>query len=155
MHLTEADLEAGWRLACIQHIEQDLVLEIPEVEESVRAKELLNKVLRIPLDSGVKKTYLELPEPSLEDQRPDTIRCQEELREGRLAFPLPILKKAPNLLGQGDFKVTITQAANHVLDLEPGDATTAQYGVAIDIGATTLAGYLLSLKTTPYLTRGG
>jgi len=147
VHLTETDLEAGWRLSCIQHIDRDLVLEIPEVEEIVRAKELLNKVLRIPLDSGVRKAYLELPKPGQEDQRPDTVRFQEELREGRLTLPLQVLKKAPNLLRKGDFKVTVTWAANHVLDLEPGDTTRAQYGIAIDIGTTTLAGYLLSLNT--------
>ena len=147
VHLTEAELEAGWRLSCIQHIDRDLVLEIPEVEEIVRAKELLNKVLRIPLDSGVKKAYLELPKPGQEDQRPDTVRFQEELGEGQLTFPLQVLKKAPNLLRKGDFKVTVTWAANHVLDLEPGDTTRAQYGVAIDIGTTTLAGYLLNLNT--------
>lgn len=147
VHLTEAELEAGWRLSCIQHIDQDLVLEIPEVEESVRAKELLSKVLHIPLDSGVKKTYLEFPKSSQADQRPDTIRLQEELGEGQLTFPLPVLKKLPNLLRQEDFKATVTWAANHVLDMEPGDTTRAQYGVAIDIGTTTLAGYLLNLNT--------
>jgi len=147
VHLTEAELEAGWRLSCIQHIDQDLVLEIPEVEESVRAKELLSKVLHIPLDSGVKKTYLEFPKSSQADQRPDTIRLQEELGEGQLTFPLPVLKKMPNLLRQEDFKATVTWAANHVLDMEPGDTTRAQYGVAIDIGTTTLAGYLLNLNT--------
>jgi uncharacterized 2Fe-2S/4Fe-4S cluster protein (DUF4445 family) len=147
VHLTEAELDAGWRLACIQHVDQDLVLEILEVEESVRAKELLSKVLRIPLDNGIKKACLELPKPSQADQRPDTVRLQEELGEGRLTFPLPVVKKVPNLLRQGDFKVTVTWTANHVLDLEPGDTTTARYGVAIDIGTTTLAGYLLDLNT--------
>jgi len=146
-HLTEAELEAGWRLACMQRIDQNLVLEIPEIEETVRAKELLNKVLRIRLDSGIKKTYLELPKPSLQEQRPDTIRLQEELGEGRLTFPLLVLKKLPNLLRQADFKVTVTRTANHVLDVETGDTTAAHYGIAIDIGTTTLAGYLLSLDT--------
>jgi len=147
VHLTEAELETGWRLSCIQHVDRDMVLAIPEVEESTRAKELLTEVLHISLDSGVKKTYLELPRPGQEDQRPDTIRCQEELGEGQLNFPLEVMRKAPDLLRKGDFKVTLTREANHVVDVEPGDTTGAQYGIAIDIGTTTLAGYLLSLDT--------
>ena len=147
VHLTKAELKAGWRLSCSQHIDRDLILEVPEVEEIVRAKELLNKVLRIRLDSGVEKTYLELSKPALGAQQPDSVRLQEGLKEGRLTFPLPVLKKAPNTLRQGDFQVTVTRAANQVLDVEPGDTTRALYGVAIDIGTTTLAGYLLNLTT--------
>ena len=147
MHLTKAELTAGWRLACVQHIDQNLVIEIPEVEEVVRAKELLNKVLHIRLDAGINKAYLELPKPDRADHRPDTVRIQEELGGNRLTFPLPILKKVTGVLKQGDFKVTLARAANQVLDVEPDNTSEAIYGVAIDVGTTTLAVYLLNLKT--------
>jgi len=147
VHLTKAELEAGWRLSCIQYVDRDIALEVPELEEATHAKELLTKVLRVPPDSGIKKTYLKLPKPRRDDQRPDTVRIQDELWEGQLTFPLKILRKTPGLLRKGDFKITVTRTANHVLDLEPGDTTGARYGVAIDIGTTTLAGYLLNLGT--------
>jgi len=147
VHLTKMELGAGWRLACVQHVDQDLVVEIPEVEEIVRAKELLNKVLHIRLDSGLQKTYAELPKPDRVDHRPDTVRIQKEIGEDRVTFSLPTLKKMPDTLRQGDFKVTLTRAANQILDVEPGDTSGALYGVAIDVGTTTLAVYLLNLNT--------
>lgn len=147
VHLTEAELKTGWCLSCIQHVDRDMVLEVPELETTTHAKELLREVVSILLDSGVEKTYLELPTPSRDDQRPDTVRLQEELAEGRLTFPLEILKKTPNLLREGDFKVTITRMGDYVLDLEAGDTTRARYGLALDIGTATIGGYLLSLDT--------
>ena len=147
VHLSPEELDQGWRLSCQQRVDRDIVLEVPQVDEITQAKEMLEQELHITLDPGIGKVYLELPKPGQEDQRPDTTRIQEELGVKKLDFPLSILRKVPHVLREGDFKLTITKEGNRVLDLEPGDTTQVCYGLAIDIGTTTLAGYLLDLNT--------
>jgi uncharacterized 2Fe-2S/4Fe-4S cluster protein (DUF4445 family) len=145
VHLTEAELRAGWRLSCMQHIGHDMTIEIPEYEEKALAKELLRETLHVSLDSGVEKTYMELAKPSRHDQRPDTIRIQEALGQGQLDYPLPTLKEIPEVLKKGDFKVTVTCSGKDVVDFEPDDTRGKSYGVALDIGTTTIGVYLLNL----------
>lgn len=147
VHLSHEELDQGWRLSCQQRIDHDIVLEVPQVDETTQAKEMLERELHITLNPGVEKIYLKLPQPGREDQRPDTARIREELDMERLDFPLSILRKVPRVLREGDFKLTITKEGNQALDLEPGDTTQACYGLTIDIGTTTLAGYLLDLTT--------
>ena len=147
VHLSQEELDQGWRLSCQQRIDRDIVLEVPQVDETTQAKEMLERELHITLDPGIEKIYLELPQPGREDQRPDTARIREELDMEGLEFPLSILRKVPRVLREGDFKITITKEGDQALDLEPGDTTKACYGLAIDIGTTTLAGYLLDLHT--------
>ncbi|MFQ6090858.1 MAG: 2Fe-2S iron-sulfur cluster-binding protein, partial [Candidatus Bipolaricaulia bacterium] len=147
VHLAQEELAQGWRLACQQRVDRDIVLEVPLVDETTQAKEMLEKELYITLDPGVEKIYLGLPQPGGEDQRPDTTRIQEELGQGPLDFPLSVLRKVPHILRKGAFKATITKAGHRVLDFEPGDTAQACYGLAIDIGTTTLAGYLLDLAS--------
>ncbi|MFQ6117157.1 MAG: ASKHA domain-containing protein, partial [Candidatus Bipolaricaulia bacterium] len=147
VHLSQEELDQGWRLSCQQRIDRDIILEVPQIDETTQAKEMLEQELHITLDPGIGKVYLELPQPGQEDQRPDTTRIQEELGVEKLDFPLSILRKVPHVLREGDFKLTITKEGDRVLDLEPGNTTQACYGLAIDIGTTTLAGYLLDLNT--------
>jgi uncharacterized 2Fe-2S/4Fe-4S cluster protein (DUF4445 family) len=147
VHFSQAELDQGWRLSCQQKVDRDIALEVPPVDEITQAKEILEQKLYITLDPGIEKTYLELHKPGQKDQRPDTTRIQEELGQGQLAFPISVLRRIPHILREGDFKVTITKEGNRVLDIEPGDTAQACYGLAIDIGTTTLAGYLLDLNT--------
>jgi len=147
VHLSRAELDQGWRLSCQQRLNCDVVLEVPQIDETIQAKELLKQELHIALDPGIEKVYLELPSPGKEDQRPDTIRIQEGLRVERMAFPLSVLRKVPHVLRVKNFTATITKEKDRALDIEPGDTTGGLYGLAIDIGTTTVAGYLLNLNS--------
>lgn len=147
VHLSSRELEAGWRLSCQQRIDREIVLTTPVYDETTQAKELLEEELKITLDPGVEKTYGELPAPGRDDQRPDTVRLGEELGQGRLDFSLTALRLLPEALREQDFRVTVTHEAGWVLDVEPGDTSGSLYGLAVDIGTTTLAGYLLDLAS--------
>ncbi len=147
VHLSRVELDQGWRLSCQQRVDCDIVLKLPQIDETTQAKELLKQELHTALDPGMEKVYLELPSPGKEDQRPDTVRIQEGLGVGRMAFPLCVLRKIPHALRVKNYGVTVTKEENRALDLEPGDTTGALYGLAIDIGTTTVAGYLLDLNS--------
>lgn len=100
-----------------------------------------------------KKIYLVLDPPSEADPRPDRQRVMEALpRElGRVAMALPVLRRLYGILRQGNWKVTATVSRNRegwdLVELEPGDTTVAHYGVAADLGSTTLCLRLVDLNT--------
>ncbi len=173
-YLSDEDQEKGYRLACRSQVKSDLVVRVPIESEidtsrlnfrtSARhtAKEshfsidqLKEEGLFIP---PVEKIYLELEKPSAEDNRPDVVRIIEDLRfnhdEHRLVTGLRLLRKIPDTLREGDFKVTVTiirpvrkDGRNQIIDIEAGDTTKKNYVVAFDIGTTTLYGQLLDVNT--------
>lgn len=147
VHLPEEDLNAGWRLSCQQRVDRDLVLTTPVYDETTQAKEQLAHELEIDLDPGVRKVFLEMDAPGRHDQRSDTTRVADALGTEDLTFALPVLQKLPDALRAQDFNVTALLEDDRVLDIEPGDTSKALYGLSVDIGTTTLAGYLLDLVT--------
>jgi len=147
IHLLPEELTDGWRLSCQQRIDRDMTIEIPQVDESTQAKEDMSRPCHVKLQTGVEKTYLQLQPPGRDDQRPDTVRVQDAVNKGRLAFPISVLQKLPSLLRESDYRVTLTRKDEQVIDIEAGDTSSASYGVAFDIGTTTIAGYLLDLRT--------
>ena len=148
VHLSQVELDQGWRLSCQQKVNCDIVLEVLQIDETTQAKELLKHELHTALDPGMEKVYLELPSPGKEDQCPDTLRVQEGLGVEQMIFPLSVLRKVPHVLRVKDFRATVTKERDRALDVEPGDTTGAFYGLAIDIGTTTIAGYLLDLNSS-------
>ena len=103
----------------------------------------------------VTKVYLELPEPTSEDNVPDTGRITMELKK-RLRYPscevpLSCLGDLSMKLRRSGWKVTVTVARHNeigkVLQIEEGNTADKNYGVAIDVGTTTVVAQLVSLKT--------
>ncbi len=147
LHLLPEELAAGWRLSCQHRLRSDIDIEIPHVDEATDAKERMSTPCQVALEVGLEKRYLQLPLPAKNDQRADTLRIEESLNQGRLYFPLSLLRKLPSVLSDGDYKLTVTVKDNQILDIDKGDTSLKCYGMAIDIGTTTLAGYLLNLCT--------
>ncbi|HBZ56479.1 MAG TPA: ferredoxin, partial [Syntrophobacteraceae bacterium] len=168
--------------ACQSGIRSDLVVRIPvesEVDASVLNKlatprrtarirqvdfgELKEQGLFIP---PVEKRYLELPPPSDHDRLPDVTRLISFLKakynEHRLVVRLPVIRKIPDLLRASDFKVTATLARpvhpgrkTHIINIEPGDTTSRNFAIAMDIGTTTVYGQLIDLVSGEVLAQHG
>lgn len=100
-----------------------------------------------------KKIYLVLDAPSEADPRPDRQRVMEALPKelGRVAMTLPVLRRIYAVCREGQWRVTATLSRNvqgwDLVELEPGDTTVAHYGVAADLGSTTLCLRLVDLNT--------
>ena len=172
--LSKEDIEKGYRQACLAAVQNDLVVRIPvesEVDISVlnlqktprrKAKiwemnleELKEKGLFMP---PVEKKYLELPEPTPQDNLPDVTRLISFLKakhdEHRLVVQLPVIRKISNVLRTDAFKVTATLARpvhsgrkTHIINIQPGDTTDRNYAIAVDIGTTTVYSQLIDLIT--------
>ena len=93
---------------------------------------------------AVRKVYVELPEPTLTEDAADLERLQDAL--GRLKADVQLLRKLPRLLRDGDFKGTAVLTDHRLIDFEPGDTSAECYGVAFDVGTTTVVGSLLRLS---------
>jgi uncharacterized 2Fe-2S/4Fe-4S cluster protein (DUF4445 family) len=146
--LLKEEIEGGWRLSCQTRIYEDMVCEVPQLLRVPKAATMGLGRLVI-LDPNVRKVYLELAEPSLEDQRSDMMRLKEALtEEGHdMEAGVPVMRTIPNALRVSGFKVTAVLAGEQLVALEPGDTTDECFGVAFDVGTTTLVGTLMNLRT--------
>lgn len=145
--ITGADLEAGVRLACQSCLCGPATVEVPETSVLASTFQILGGAGGITdvSDVAVRKCYVELPEPSRDDETPDMDRLQRVV--GPCGIGLDLLRQIPSRLRQWGFRGTAVLADHRLIDFEPGNTEGQCYGVAFDIGTTTLVGVLLDLTT--------
>ncbi len=146
--LSPAELEAGWRLSCRAVLHSDCVVDVPRLMGNPKAA-LLGYGHHVILNPNVAKVFLRLEEPSLEDQRSDLKRVVDALdTEGyNVRTHLGLWRALPNLLRGSNFEVTAVVVGDELIALEPGDTTNRNFGLAVDIGTTTVVGAIVNLNT--------
>jgi len=140
------------RLSCSAHIQGDLLITVPE--ESRAHKQVIRKSATeraIQVAPAVRQVYVTVDEAQLGEHRGDWGRLQTALAEQwnlhGLTIDLLALRKLQVTLRQGKWAVTVTLWQDReVIDIRPGYAEGV-YGLAVDIGSTTVAGYLCDLRT--------
>ena len=140
------ELKAGWRLACRAPAEEDLVVEVPPLSSRPKAA-LVGVGRHVILRPAVQKRYLELEEPTLEDQASDLERVLAAMDDVELRVPLEVMRTLGGTLRAADFKVTAVLCDDLLLDVEPGDTTGRTFAIAFDLGTTTVVANLLDLET--------
>lgn len=146
--LRESEIEDGWRLSCQSKVYQDTICLVPELQRVPKAATMgVNRLVL--LDPNVRKVFCELSVPTLEDQRSDVERLQDALTaEGHDMKPsLAVLATLPAILRAADFNVTAVLGGDQLIAIEAGDTRTSCYGVAFDVGTTTVVGTLMNLRT--------
>jgi len=148
LFLTVDELKQGYHLACMVTIDGDLTVYVPEGSLLKRQRILVEGVSRkITLDPNVKKIYLNLPKPSLEDNRSDIERIKDSIDYEIAYVNLEALQQIPEILRESQFEITLVLLGDELIQCEKGDTTEQCYGVAFDIGTTTVVGYLMNLNT--------
>jgi uncharacterized 2Fe-2S/4Fe-4S cluster protein (DUF4445 family) len=129
-------------LACQTKIEQDLEVYIPE-----KSRPKLLKILErgyeeyeLELDPMVKNFHLELKPPSLQDNVADTERVKRAL-ERDVKFPIGVLRNLASTLRKNDWKIDVALFGDELISL-----SWVEYGIALDIGTTTVVATLIDLK---------
>ena len=147
VHLSTAELEEGVRLACRSRLAGDGVVRLPGTPGS-RHRILSDGVLPpFPIQAAIGKLYLELSPPSLADNCDDLRRLDRALGGDRCRdLPLQFLQKLPSALRAAGYRVTVVLADGRPIGIEPGDTVSRSYGVAVDIGTTTLVAALVDLN---------
>src|SRR5260221_11032327 len=146
--LRQDEIADGWRLSCQAHIHEDMRCEVPQLLRVPKAATMGLGRLVI-LDPNVRKVYLELEAPTLEDQRADVVRLRDALTvEGHdMVAEVAVLRSLPAVLRAADFKITAVLAGEHLVTVEPGDTPGEGYRIALDVGTTSLGGTLLHPRT--------
>jgi uncharacterized 2Fe-2S/4Fe-4S cluster protein (DUF4445 family) len=150
---TAQEIKDGWRLACRTPATGDADVEVPPLTTRPKAA-LVGVGRQVILRPAVRKRYLELAEPSLSDQLTDLERVLAELTDLEPTADLRVLATLGPTLRQADFKVTAVVADDKLIAVEPGDTTQRSFGLAFDLGTTTVVATLLDLTTgTPVAVR--
>jgi uncharacterized 2Fe-2S/4Fe-4S cluster protein (DUF4445 family) len=165
--LTREEIQAGYVLACQAEPVGDVEVRVPP--EALAAAPLDQAAARFRalhpvVEEGpsfrhhplVQKVYLELPPPTLQDNLADQERLFRELRR-QLSAPilqmgLKVLQPLPRLLRRSGWKVTLTVGqrggTTEVIQIEPGDRSAHNYGIAVDVGTSTVVAHLVDLVTS-------
>ncbi|MFC1920027.1 FAD-dependent oxidoreductase, partial [Chloroflexota bacterium] len=141
---------SGYRLACQASIIGDSVVFVPE--ESRMGKQVVRKEAReidIELKPAISKYCVDLKKASLDDTLGDWDRLQDELHRKfklqNLTIDYQVLLGLQNTIRDGDWTVTVSVwQGKEVIKIDPG-LVKKGYGLAVDVGTTTVAGYLCDL----------
>jgi len=148
--LTGEEIRRHLRLACQVRVKKDLRVVIPEETRLGDQRILTTGVERaVPLAPNAHKVTVRLPPPSVGDQRSDADRLLDALGErgfANLRIERGALRDLPHRLRRLNFHPAVVVLGDRVIHLERPTTSDACYGLAVDIGTTTLVGYLLDLK---------
>ena len=170
-HITEAEARRRYVLACRTKVMGDLEVIIPEESKLDKSQILVGDYPQFPgsqaavslgaeqfkQDPLVSRLYLELSPPSMDDSMADYERlCQSIMvKTGipleKLTTNFTALKHLPVILRDSKWKVTVTLGYRgstvEILEVQPGDVSANNYGVAVDVGTTTVVAHLLNLSS--------
>ncbi len=144
--------QKGFRLGCVAKINDDILVFVPE--ESRAGKQVVSKAARdihIDFDPAIKLYTVELKKPDFEDKIGDWERMTNGLAREYgltgLTVDIVTLRTLPGALRADNWVVTVSVWNDkEVIRIQPGRVTKT-YGIAIDVGTTTCAGYLCDLTT--------
>jgi uncharacterized 2Fe-2S/4Fe-4S cluster protein (DUF4445 family) len=143
---TADELRQGWRLACRTLATQDTTVEVPPLTTRPKAA-TVGVGRQVILRPAVQKRYLELAEPGLDDQASDLERVLAQLDDLEPRAELAVLRTLGRTLRAADYKVTAVVVDDVLIAVEPGDTTARRFGIAFDLGTTTVVATLLDLST--------
>jgi uncharacterized 2Fe-2S/4Fe-4S cluster protein (DUF4445 family) len=153
-------LVSGHRLSCQAKVEGDLVIDVPPGSQVHR--QVVRKAAEahaITLDPVVRLHYVEVREPDMHDPSGDLQRLTQALeREWQLTglkCDLQALQVLQGILRNGEWQVTVAvHAGTRIVGIWPG-LQEHIYGLAVDVGSTTIAGHLCDLESGEVVASGG
>ena len=157
-----ADLPGPAR-ACQHLVDRDLLVTIPDTSRFFEQK-ILQEGISVGgrVDPLVRKNYVKMPPPSLDDLRSDATRlidaiagddpvsnadCRDQAGtvSGSTTVSWQLLRCLPSLFKDNDYAATAVRHGNRIFSLETGDTTKNILGLAVDIGTTTVVANLVNL----------
>jgi uncharacterized 2Fe-2S/4Fe-4S cluster protein (DUF4445 family) len=157
-------LASGRRLSCQTKIEGDLVIDVPpesQVHKQVVRKEADTRAIE--LDPATKLYFIEVEEPDMHKPSSDLERVYVALKEQwgveNITAEIPIISQLQKTLRKGEWKITcavFTRApgGNKLVSIWPGFHENV-FGIAVDVGSTTIAAHLTNLSTGEVVASAG
>ncbi|MEM1388755.1 MAG: ASKHA domain-containing protein [Pseudomonadota bacterium] len=161
-------LAAGRRLGCQATVQSDIVIDVPpesQVHKQVVRKEAAARAVE--MDPATRALSVWVAEPDMHDPTGDLERlkaalaAQHGVDSATLTVAPTVLIKLQQVLRRGSWTVTCALYTPHdgagprLLDIWPGASDTSLYGLAVDLGSTTIAAHLCDLSTGEVVTSAG
>lgn len=158
-------LPEGRRLGCQAAIMGDVVIDVPaesQLHRQVIRKSATERVMV--MDPATRRYFVEVSPPDLHDPTGDFERLSQALaaqwQVTQLVADPKVLARLQVTLRKGEWKVTAVvfddgHGPARLVDLHPGYREAPLYGLAIDLGSTTIAGHLVSLADGAVLASSG
>jgi uncharacterized 2Fe-2S/4Fe-4S cluster protein (DUF4445 family) len=168
--LTQQEVREDVVLACQTRVLSDMTVTVPkshvlqtdQILKDIEVARFSNIAGEVPgkgfaFDPLVRKIYLELTPPTVQDHTADherltvAIRNHLNMDSAVLQMGYRILQELPAILQESGYKVTATigfrGGATEVVQVEKGDRSKVNYAVAVDVGTTTVVAHLVDLTT--------
>ncbi|WP_050928371.1 ASKHA domain-containing protein [Aestuariivita boseongensis] len=159
-------LKEGRRLGCQATVQGDVVIDVPP--ESQVHRQVVRKAASaraIMMDPATRLYFVEVEEPDMHSPTGDLERVERALRDQwqikEVTADLSLLAKLQTTLRKGKWQVTVALHVDHrggtprVIDIWPGLHEGGLYGLAIDLGSTTIAAHLTDLDTGAVIASSG
>ena len=159
-------LTEGRRLGCQARVMGDVVIDVPP--ESQVHKQVIRKSATqrdIVMDPATRLLYVEVAEPDMHEPSGDFERLsaalQDQWQVAGITADLSLMRRLQPALRKGEWKVTVAvhrgnhDASPRILDIWPGFHDGGLYGLAIDLGSTTIAAHLCDLRDGAVLASSG
>ena len=159
-------LKSGRRLGCRAQVNSDVVIVVPvesQVYKQVVRKAASDRVIQ--MDPGTKLYFVQVQEPNMHEPKGDLERLSRALKdqwdiEG-VTCDLRNLVQLQTVLRKGNWQITVALYKDHILQAPkivstwPGLHEAGIYGLAIDLGSTTIAAHLTDLKSGAVIASSG
>ncbi len=142
--LSPAEIAAGFRQACRTVVSADALVYVPPTSLLEGHKLQVDGIdAPVQVDSIVKKHHKVLPAATLADARGDFDRLADAIQITRA--DVPVLAQLSTLARAQQWDITAAIRAGELISVQAGDTTTSAIGLAVDLGTTKIACYLVDL----------
>ncbi|MEM9782639.1 MAG: ASKHA domain-containing protein [Pseudomonadota bacterium] len=159
-------LDAGRRLGCQAAIRADCVIDVPATSQVHR--QLVRKKAEardVPLDPATRLVVVRVAEPDMHNPKGDLERLRDALEQAHgltgLDCDLNVMQRLQVALREGEWCVSVAvhrgdaHGRGRIVQVWPGAYDGSLYGIAFDIGSTTIAGHLCDLRTGAVVASSG
>lgn len=147
--LSPGEIENGVALFCQRLIEGDVTAQ-PDANwasrEDLESGKGSHNIELTEIDPIVQKRLLQMSPPSINDQVADLERILRDL-PGTTAVDTNLVAQIPDLVRKAGYQITSALFNNQLIAIEEGNTLNEHYGLSIDIGTTSVAGYLVDMNT--------
>jgi uncharacterized 2Fe-2S/4Fe-4S cluster protein (DUF4445 family) len=170
--LTDDEVRQNIVLACMTGVLSDVTVTIPKSHSLQTSQILMDSDARrlgeygdethfgtFHFDPLIKKIYLEMSPPTVHDHTADyerlSMAIKQELGSPLVYTNLQALQNLSGLLQSCDYKTTVTisrkDGSFEIIDLEAGNRSDRNFGVAVDVGTTTVVAHLVDMTNAKTL----
>ena len=179
-HISDEEYAAGWRLACISKIIDDVEVLVPDIASAYKSRmkmadlssaeevkifeELKEQIAEvgIELKNNLEVIDVTMSAPTLDDTMPDNERFSWAVEEvtgmDKIRVPYSVIKKMAHVFRASDFhvKAVIRKTGKDVFvyDVLPVSEEPVVAGIAIDIGTTSVSAIIIDMLNGAVLAKG-